>query len=341
MKTLLTGLVLVVLSGGAWAQAGALTNATVADRSSIDDPAVAIREMSGEWLAFSMPVIEGTRSPCCWQGKWSSGREVGCSLDEDHYSYGTRSESLPAQRVITYARVSAGEVQSVRLLGEECPVDGAGAEVTWIGSTDTRASLNWLEGVARTGAEGVRETALYATALHRSPDATERLYKLAAETDADLSDEAIFWLGETRGGEGFQALDTLLDELPAGDTRRQINFALAQNGTSEAFDRLVEISRNDSDAEQRGNAMFWLAEEFPDKAGKILLESLADEHNEAALEQAVFAIAQLPESQGTGMLLELAQDPSQPRNVRRQALFWLANSDDDEAVAALEELLTR
>jgi len=220
-------------------------------------------------------------------------------------------------------------------------VDGAGAEVTWIGSTDTSASLNWLESVARSGREGVRETALYATALHKSPAATERLYQLAAETDADLSDEAVFWLGEARGEEGFQALDDLLDELPAGDTRRQINFALAQNGTPEAFDRLVEISRSDSDAEQRGNAMFWLAEEFPDKAATILLESLADESNEATLEQAVFAIAQLPESQGTGILLELAQDPSQPRNVRRQALFWLANSDDDEAVAALEELLTR
>jgi hypothetical protein len=36
-----------------------------------------------------------------------------------------------------------------------------------------------------------------------------------------------------------------------------------------------------------------------------------------------------------------AQDPDQPREIRRQAMFWLAHSDDDEGLAALEELLTR
>jgi hypothetical protein len=41
------------------------------------------------------------------------------------------------------------------------------------------------------------------------------------------------------------------------------------------------------------------------------------------------------------MLLDLARNDRYPRAVRRQAVFWLANSDDEEAVAALAELLTR
>ena len=40
-------------------------------------------------------------------------------------------------------------------------------------------------------------------------------------------------------------------------------------------------------------------------------------------------------------LLDLAKNAEVSRIVRRQALFWLANSDNDESVAALAELLTR
>lgn len=345
MKTWIGGLILAVLTGSVGAQAGvqagALTNATVDDRSSISDPAVVSRELADGWLAFSMPVIEGTRAPCCWQGKWSSGREVGCSLEKDHQSYGTRHDSPPAQHIIAYARVNSGEVQSLRILGESCPVDGGGAQVIWLGNTDDISSLNWLDGVVRSSQNDASDTALFATALHASAEATERLRVLVIENDNDLSEEAVFWLGDARGASGYQALDALLNELPHGDTRRQINFALAQNGSPGAFNRLVEISRSDADPEQRGNALFWLAEEYPDRSEQLLLNAIANETDEAVLEQAVFAVSQLPPGQGTQILLGLAQDPAQPREVRRQAMFWLANSDDDEALAALEELLTR
>ena len=341
MKTWMVGLTLAVLSGTAWAQAGGLMNATVEERVSITDPAIAIKVMDSEWLAFSIPAQQGTRSPCCWQGNWNSHREVGCSLQEDHQSFGTRSDSPLTEQLIAYARVSKGEVQDMRVVGEQCPVEGAGARVTWIGDTDTEASLNWLQDVNRNSQSGARETALYAIALHQSPEATERLMELATEPGNGMSQEAIFWLGDARGDEGFKALNTLLDELPDGDKRQEINFALAQNGTPAAIDRLIDISRTDADPEQRSNALFWLAEEYPEQAKDILLTALATEQDEDVLEQIVFAISQLPDSMSTPLLLELAQDAEQSKAVRRQALFWLANSDDEKALAALEDLLTR
>ncbi len=341
MKTWISGLLLAFLSGSVWAQAGALTNAKVTERTSITDPAKAVREFPDGWLAFSMPVIEGTRSPCCWQGNWTSERELGCSLQTEHQSYGTRHDSPLAQDVIAYARVSDGNVRAVRIVGRDCPVDGGGAQVTWIGATNDTASLGWLDRVARSSQHDASDSALYATALHASPEATKQLQDLAADDNSELSEEAVFWLGEARGISGYRALDALLDELPRGDTRQQINFALAQNDSSEAFARLVDISRKDADPEQRGNALFWLAEEYPDQAADLLLDALAVEQDDEVLEQAVFAVSQLPGSQGTRILLDLAQDPEQPREIRRQAMFWLANSDDAEALAALEELLTR
>ena len=87
--------------------------------------------------------------------------------------------------------------------------------------------------------------------------------------------------------------------------------------------------------------MFWLAEEYPQRAQDWLLEVINTEQDEDVLEQAVFAISQLPDSEGDRILLSLAKNTEVPRIVRRQALFWLANSDNDESVAALAELLTR
>jgi len=340
MRVKLAGMLLTLISGAALAQVGGLMNAEVSERTSINDPARAVHSMNGPWLAFSLPVLEGTRSPCCWKGKWNSYREMGCSLEGAHQSYGTRSDSPLTENVIAYARVSGGEVDSLRVMGEQCPMEADGAKVAWIGSVDTDAGLDWLESVARSGNGSTKGTALYALGLHRSNEANDRLYALAKEFSGDLAGEAIFWLGEARGVDGFDALKRLLTELPNGDSRREINFALAQNGSKPASDLLSDISQSDRDPEQRGTALFWLAEEFPEIAPDLLLEALTGEQDEDVQEQAIFAISQLPAEVSTPLLLELASDKQMPRGLRRQALFWLANSDDDEAVAALAELLT-
>ena len=246
MRVKLAGMLLTLISGAALAQVGGLMNAEVSERTSISDPAKAVHSVNGPWFAFSLPVLEGTRSPCCWKGKWSSYREMGCSLEGAHQSSGTRSDSPLTENVIAYARITQNEVRKLLVVGEQCPVEGDGAKVTWLGSVDSTASLNWLEAVARSNDhDSMDYSALYAMSLHASKDAGERLYSLTKEPNGELAEEA------------------------------------------------------------------------------------------------VFAISQLPGDPGTQMLLDLAMDEQRPREIRRQALFWLANSGDDEAVAALADLLTR
>jgi hypothetical protein len=342
MKTKWMSLALVVLSGSIWAQSYDLSNAEVTENTSVTNPAKAMKAAEGQWLAFSIPALEGTRSPCCWKGKWSTMGETGCSLESKHHSYGTRSDFPMAENLVVLSRIRNSKVENLRVVGESCPVDATGQQVTWIGNIDDVAGLNWLESIARTDRDDkTGDSALFALALHRSPEAGQRLYSLAMETGGDLSEEAIFWLGESRGEEGFKLLKQLLAELPEGDRRREINFALSQNATPKAADLLFEISKSDQDPEQRGGAMFWLSQAYPLKAQDWLLEVIKTEQNKDVLEQAVFAISQLPDDDGDQILLELAQNGQAPRAVRRQAIFWLAQSDNDSSVAALTELLTR
>jgi HEAT repeat protein len=332
------GLALAIVSGIAWGQAGELYDAVVTEKTSITNPAKAIKSAEGQWLAFSLPALEGTHSPCCWKGRWSGIKEVGCSLETSHQNFGTRSDSPLTDNVIVYSEIRDGRVHSIQVVGEQCPVNGNGAQVTWIGAVDDKAGLDWLENAARSDSAG---SALYAFALHRSPEAGKRLYSLAKETGGEFSQEAIFWLGEARGKEGFKLLKQLLAELPMGERRREIVFALSQNNTPGAAELLFEISKTDPDPGQRGQAMFWLAQEYPHRAQPWLLEVIKTEQDEDVLDQAVFAISQLPGDSGGKMLLDIARDSQTPRHVRRQAIFWMAQSDDDKTVAALTELLTR
>jgi hypothetical protein len=305
--------------------------------TSLADPAKAVKESEGQWLAFSIPVLEGTHSPCCWKGSWNTAAsEVGCSLANTHQSYGTRSDSPIAENVIVFSEIKNGRAKNIRVVGESCPLTGEGAKVTWIGNVDEKAGLDWLVSEAHSD-----DSTLYALGMHRSNVANDHLYQLAIEKNGDVSEKAIFWLGEARGEAGLKTLKRLLRELPVGDTRRHINFAVSQNKADGAADLLQKISESDRDSEQRSEALFWLAQEYPQRAESILLDVIENEQNEDVLEQAVFAISQLPGERGGKILMELATNTQTPREVRRQALFWLANSDDDKTVAALADLLSR
>ena len=335
----------IVLSLGVcpvWAQVGELYDANVVEKTTITDPAVAVESSAGQWVAFELPVMNGTRSPCCWKGKWNRSGAVGCSLELSHQSYGTSSESPIAENIVVFARVEDSKLRGMRIVGEACPVDAAGATVNWIGGVDPIAGLNWLETMATSTAKhSVGDSALHALALHENKEASQRLYGLAKNGDEDIAEEAVFWLGEARGDQGFSILKKLLAELPEGDVRREINFALSLSSSPGAVESLIEISRSDKDPEQRGEALFWLADEFPGRAKDILLERLKYEEDEEVLEEAIFAISELPGNTGGQMLIAVAKDKTRPREMRRQALFWLANSDDDDSVNELVEMLTK
>lgn len=338
MRGLLTasGVALALIASQGQAQVGALYDADITDSTSINDPAIAAEKMQNQWLAFSLPVLDGTHSPCCWKGKWDNMGEVGCSLGNHHQSYGSRSDSPTTDKVIVFSEIKNGDARSIQIVGESCPVDADGASVTWIDRVDEKAGLDWLVSMASSD-----DSTLYALGLHRSADANTRLFELAKKDDDDLAEQAIFWLGEARGADGLDSLERLLEDLPPGHTRRQINFAISQNSAPGAAVLLEKISEDDRDAKQRSDALFWLAQEYPARAEGILLEVINNEKNGEVLEQAVFAISQLPSKRSSILLMDLAKDQSNPRHVRRQALFWLANSDDDKTVAALVDMLSR
>lgn len=336
MRAVTIGLAALFFCGRLLAQPANITDARWADGSD------RIGDLRQGWLAFEIPATNGVRSPCCWQGGWKDDGPAGCDLSQAHVNYGSRWDTPLADSLQVLAQVSDHQVSRMLVVGRECPVSAGEAEIHWLGAVDDKAALHWLLETAETAPKNqVRQSALHAIAMHRSEEATRQLARRAADANSDLQREAIFWLGESRGEPGLQSLKQLLSDLEPGAARRELNFAIAQSGTDEAGDILVDISRSDPDPEQRSGAMFWLAEEFPERAAGVLIHVLETEQNRQVKNQAVFAISQLPGETARELLLGLARDPQTDPATRKQALFWLAQSSDAETIDALTQLLTR
>jgi hypothetical protein len=342
MKTSIVAIFLTAFAGTALAQPVGLTNAEVDTRLSAGNPAAAVQQADSRWLAFSFPVIDGTHSPCCWNGNWKKNSEIGCSLEQETQSYGTLSTAPLEENIIAYVSVVDGKVSQMKITGEQCPMDAGGQTVSWIGETEEGATLDWLEDLVRNGEQDATgHPALWAIALHAGDGANHRLHTLAREKGQEMAEESIFWLGAARGEAGYEALSELLTELPAGDTRRHINFALGQNESDQAAGLLKKIAQSDPDPEQRADALFWLAQENPATAQKVILDVIENEQDEEILERAVFALSQLPGDVAGPALLDLVKDSDAPREARRQAMFWLAHEGDEASVNELTELITR
>jgi hypothetical protein len=113
---------------------------------------------------------------------------------------------------------------------------------------------------------------------------------------------------------------------------------LAFHGDPAAPLALVHLGREGEVEELRAQSLFWLAQTDAPQAARWIREAIARDPASEVREQGVFALSQLED--GAPQLLALLRE-SADREVKRQAIFWLGQSDDPRATAELERLLTR
>ena len=84
----------------------------------------------------------------------------------------------------------------------------------------------------------------------------------------------------------------------------------------------------------------WLAQTASQRASAGIESALEDDPDVDVKKQAVFALSQLPADEGVPQLIRVART-NRAREVRKQAMFWLGQSEDPRALAFFEEVLTR
>ena len=266
-------------------------------------------------LALTFPIVTNAGDLCCYQlpvGRRGcsaeGGRHGGLTIHAEEQDRGNAGFALFIQATAT---------DDLWVVSPDCPFDAAGRTIAWI-DADAESSFRFFAETARQSEQSLP------LALHRDPRGTEILRELAIEDHHDSS----FWLGMYRGEAGLNALTDLLNTDPDEDYLA----AIAQSDLNGAVDVLSRWSK--TTGKLRHQARFWLAERAPEAAYPLLMEALQSESDG----ESVFALSQLPDDLATPALLDLVKG-KYSADVRRQALFWLAESDDPRAIDALVAIL--
>lgn len=337
-------LLAAVASTPAVAAPARLVNAQV-ETASGADLAQALRTLSARgdtvWVGWTVPMVAGQGQVCCYQ----DGRISGCRLEGSHsgLTMNSRAHLLSAEELTVLVRLAAGKATAVRSVDRGCAVDAGGKRVAWLDGVSVAASAGYLERLAQEGAGRRRDVgndALVALALHAGEQADTALARMSkAPTPSELREDAIFWLGNARGRFGYQALSRLAREETDPELLQKVAFGLSQSPVPEAQPALVELAERNAHPEVRSQALFWLAQRGGAGVAAIILRAAEHDRSEEVREQAVFALSQLDDGEGVEHLLRLCKTGSM--QARKNALFWLGQSDDPRAMAALEDLLLR
>ena len=85
-------------------------------------------------------------------------------------------------------------------------------------------------------------------------------------------------------------------------------------------------------------ALFWLAQRAGQKAVGTITAAIDNDPDTEVKKKAVFALSQFPKDEGVPMLIQVAKTNSNPA-VRKQAMFWLAQSKDPRAIDFFAQIL--
>ncbi|HKH93481.1 MAG TPA: HEAT repeat domain-containing protein [Gemmatimonadaceae bacterium] len=224
------------------------------------------------------------------------------------------------------------------------PGDGLeGAAVGALSMIPDGAGVPALMTLARSGSESVRKAAVFwlgqrdeeqGRALVRTVAGDER------ETDA-VRRAAIFALSQGEGASSadFTFLRSLFDRVASEKLKEQVLFSVSQRESWDGGRWLLEKARDESaPMEVRRKAVFWAGQGHASVADIAALYGSA---KDARLrEHIVFVLSQRNEDAAVTKLISIARDDPD-REMRKKALFWLAQKDDPRVTKLITDMVVR
>ena len=148
-------------------------------------------------------------------------------------------------------------------------------------------------------------------------------------------------IGNVAAKDAADYLMSLASKLP-GRAGRDAIFPATIADSAVVWPALIRLAKDeDRPRETRKQAVFWLGQ----AAGEAATAGLDSLTKDASVDrevqkQVVFALSQRPKDEGIPILIRVAKTHRDPE-VRRDAMFWLGQSNDPRAIALFEEVLTK
>ncbi len=204
----------------------------------------------------------------------------------------------------------------------------------FLGQNADRATIALLQATAeRDRSEEVRKQAVFALTQTKSPEALAALAALVkAANSHEVRRDALFWLGQTHSEQAVSALKEIFQHEDF-ELQKHAVFVVTQLAEAQSLPFLIELAEQHKRAEIRKEALFWLVQTHNKKAVPVLQQAVNKDEYQVQ-KHAVFALSQLPRTEGTPLLIDIARTHANPQ-IRKEAMFWLGQSDDPRAAEAL------
>lgn len=157
------------------------------------------------------------------------------------------------------------------------------------------------------------------------------------DPDPEVREQAVFWLSQVNSPTAVAALDSILRSSDDPALQEKALFALSQQESPKATQALRTYASQESAPEElREKAVFWLGQRG-DSSSIGFLRSLYGKTTSAELkEKILFAVSQSNTPGAQAWLLDVAQNPKESIEARKQALFWAAQNG--ASIASLSKL---
>lgn len=151
------------------------------------------------------------------------------------------------------------------------------------------------------------------------------------------SGSAVSDLGEVDVDESF---DWLSGQV-GSDSRvgEQAIAAIAVHRGEAPLQYLFDAAHGAADGDIRKSAVFWLAQTGATESEEAIMQVITGDPDSDVREEAVFALSQLPGDRAVDALVAVVENRELHLESREDALFWLAQSESDRALAVFERLL--
>jgi hypothetical protein len=254
------------------------------------------------WIGYVVPVRDRNRTSCCWS-----------SADGTTHFSGT---------------MTSGDVPCCGACRLEPAAQGSAA-VPPTSGTATRPGPIQLEGAERMAV------------LFRIVDRqVERIRTYSEDCQLDAGGMPVHWLQDVRAADSVSLLASLIDAQPKSKSRvtNAALMAISQHAEPSAPRVIERLARAHAASGVRGEALFWLAQMAGEKVAGTITAAIENDPDTDVKRRAVFALSQLPKSEGVPLLIDVARRNANPA-VRKQAMFWLGQSKDPRAIEFFAEIL--
>ena len=213
--------------------------------------------------------------------------------------------------------------------------------IFWLGIIQTDESIDLLKKCFKhTNSNKNRDTLVTAAGIHGPhPEVFGFLKKvLSSNETTKIRKNAAFWISLQQSPEAAKVLEHTVYNDPSSSVREHAVFGLYLVECKEANDTLVKLAKKGEDKHLRKKAIFWLGQKAAKRSAEILEDVVNEDTDTDIQKAAVFALSQL--SNGVPKLIKIA-NTHRSLNVRKQAIFWLSQSDDPRALDTILDIINK